>query len=208
MGSDPGAGDARAADAHADPVILEHLRERIERLGRETVEIAAYDSRWPDLFLEERARLIAMFPAPVRRVEHFGSTAVPGLSAKPIVDMLVEVTSLEEVKARIVPVLESAGYDYLWRPTTGDDGPPFYAWFIKRNNEGQRTHHIHMVERDFPHWDGLLFRDYLIAHPDVAQQYADLKRRLAAHFPSDRIAYTDGKGEFVRYITGVARRTI
>jgi GrpB-like predicted nucleotidyltransferase (UPF0157 family) len=189
-------------------MIPEHLRERIERLGRETVEIVAYDSRWPDLFLEERARLVAMFPALVRRVEHFGSTAVPRLSAKPIVDMLVEVTSLDEVKAQIVPVLESAGYDHLWRPTTGDDTPPFYAWFIKRNKEGQRTHHIHMVERDCPQWDGLWFRDYLIANPDVAQQYVDVKRRLAAQFPNDRIAYTDGKGEFVRYITGVARRTI
>jgi GrpB-like predicted nucleotidyltransferase (UPF0157 family) len=189
-------------------MIPEHLRERIERLGRETVAIVAYDSRWPGVFLEERARLTTLFPALVRRVEHFGSTAVPGLSAKPIVDMLVEVTSLDEAKAQIVPVLESAGYDYLWRPTTGDDTPPFYAWFIKRDKEGQRTHHIHMVERDFPHWEGLLFRDYLIAHPDVAQQYVDVKRRLAAQFPNDRIAYTDGKGEFVRYVTGAARRTI
>jgi GrpB-like predicted nucleotidyltransferase (UPF0157 family) len=189
-------------------MIPEHLRERIERLARETVEIVAYDSRWPRVFLEERARLIALFPALVRRIEHFGSTAVPGLSAKPIVDMLVEVTSLDEVKAQIVPVLESTGYDYLWRPTTGDDTPPFYAWFIKRDKRGQRTHHIHMVEHDFPHWEGLLFRDYLIAHPDVAQQYVDVKRRLAAQFPNDRTAYTDGKSEFVRYITGAARRTI
>jgi GrpB-like predicted nucleotidyltransferase (UPF0157 family) len=189
-------------------MIPEHLRERIERLGRETVEIVAYDSRWPALFLEERSRLVEMFPALVRRVEHFGSTAVPRLSAKPIVDILVEVTSLDEVKAQIVPVLESAGYDYLWRPTTGDDTPPFYAWFIRRNKTGQRTHHIHMVERDFPQWESLLFRDYLIAHPDVAQQYVDVKRRLAAQFPSDRSAYTDGKSEFVRYVMGAARRTL
>jgi GrpB-like predicted nucleotidyltransferase (UPF0157 family) len=189
-------------------MIPDHLRERIDRLGRETVEIVEYDSRWPERFLEERERLIALFPALVRRVEHFGSTAVPGLPAKAIVDMLVEVTGLDEVKAQIVPVLESAGYDYLWRPTSGDDTPPFYAWFIKRDKEGQRTHHIHMVERDFPNWEALLFRDYLIAHRDVAQQYAVVKRRLAAQFPNDRTAYTEGKGEFVRYITGVARRTI
>ena len=77
--------------------------------------------------------------------------------------MLIEVTSLEETTAQIVPVLEADGYDYLWRPTSGDDMPPFYAWFIKRDKEGQRTHHIHMVERDFPQWEALLFRDYLIA---------------------------------------------
>jgi GrpB-like predicted nucleotidyltransferase (UPF0157 family) len=186
-------------------MIPEHLRERIERLGCETVEIVPYDARWHGLFLEESARLTQLFTALVRRVEHMGSTAVPGLSAKPIVDMLIEVTSLEETTAQIVPVLEADGYDYLWRPTSGDDTPPFYAWFIKRNREGQRTYHIHMVERDFPQWEALLFRDYLIAHPDVAQQYVDVKQRLAAEFPNDRVAYTDGKGEFVRRVTDMAR---
>ena len=189
-------------------MIPEHLRERIERLGRETVEIVPYDSRWHGLFLEERARLVDLFPALVRRVEHMGSTAVPGLSAKPIVDMLIEVTSLEATTAQIVPVLEGDGYDYLWRPTSGDDVPPFYAWFIKRDKEGRRTHHIHMVERDFPQWEALLFRDYLIAHPDVAQQYLEVKLRLAAEFPNDRTAYTDGKGEFVRRVTDMARATL
>ena len=186
-------------------MIPEHLRERIERLSRETVAIAPYDSRWPQRFAEERSRLVALFPSLVRRIEHFGSTAVPGLSAKPIVDMLVEVTSLHETKDRIVPVLAADGYDYIWRPTSGDDVPPFYAWFIKRDKQGQRTHHIHMVEHDFPQWDELLFRDHLIAHPEVAQQYVDLKERLAAEFRNDRTAYTDGKGEFIRRITDMAR---
>lgn len=205
MGSDPGAGDARAADTAAYPVIPEHLRERIARLGRETIEIVPYDPTWPALFRDERARLTERFPGIVRRVEHFGSTAVPGLSAKPIVDMLVEVTSLDETTAQIVPALEADGYDYLWRPTSGDDTPPFYAWFIKRDKTGQRTHHLHMVERDFPQWEALLFRDYLIENPDAAQQYVDVKQRLAAEYRNDREAYTDGKGEFVRRITDIAQ---
>jgi GrpB-like predicted nucleotidyltransferase (UPF0157 family) len=186
-------------------VIPEELRNRIERLGRETVEIVAYDPAWHQRFLDERARLLARFPHLISRIEHCGSTAVPGLSAKPIVDMLVEVTSLDETVALIVPALEADGYEYLWRPTSGEDIPPFYAWFIKRNPEGQRTHHIHMVERDFPQWEALLFRDYLIANPLTAREYMDLKERLAAQFRNDREAYTDGKGEFVRRITGVAR---
>jgi GrpB-like predicted nucleotidyltransferase (UPF0157 family) len=172
------------------------------------VDIVPYDSQWPRLFDEERARLVVRFPAIVRRVEHFGSTAVPGLSAKPIVDMLVEVTSLEEAKVHVVPVLEAEGYDYIWRPTAGDDILPFYAWFIKRGTDGRRTHHIHMVEREFPQWEALLFRDYLIAHPDAAQEYVDMKLRLAAEFPNDRAAYTDRKGEFVRFITDAARRKV
>jgi GrpB-like predicted nucleotidyltransferase (UPF0157 family) len=133
---------------------------------------------------------------------------VPGLAAKPIVDILVEVTDLELTKVRIVPVLESQGYDYFWRPTHGDDGPPFYAWFIKRDSKtGARTHHIHMVEGSFAeHWDRLLFRDYLIEHREVANEYEALKRQLATAFPNDRIGYTRGKTAFVDQVTQRAKR--
>ena len=160
------------------------------------------------MFREERDHLLSSLPNElIRRIEHFGSTAVPGLSAKPIVDMLVEVTDLEATKARIAPILESQNYDYFWRPTAGDDVPPFYAWFIKRNGSGVRTHHIHMVERGFQeHWERLLFRDYLIAHPDVAHEYESLKARLAALHPKDRAAYTQGKTEFITRIMDLARR--
>lgn len=141
-------------------------------------------------------------------MEHFGSTAVPGLAAKPIVDVLVEVTDLEATKALIVPVLESRGYEYFWRPTHGDDGLPFYAWFIKRNpRTGIRTHHIHMVESHFTeHWNRLLFRDYLIEHPKVAREYEALKVRLASESARDRIAYTRGKTEFIVRVTEQAKR--
>jgi GrpB-like predicted nucleotidyltransferase (UPF0157 family) len=155
---------------------METLEERIERVLREDVTIVPYDPQWPGLFQQEKEHLLSCFPDLVRRVEHFGSTAVPGLAAKPVVDLLVEVTGLEVTKREIVPVLESQGYDYFWRPTSGDDTPPFYAWLIKRNpGSGTRTHHIHMVEKDFvEHWDCLLFRDYLIDRPDVAVETTSL----------------------------------
>src|SRR5262245_15063190 len=144
---------------------METLRQRIQRVTQEDVAIGPYDPRWPESFRHEKEHLLSCLPQElIRRIEHFGSTAVPGLAAKPIVDILVEVTDLEQTKSRIVPVLEVQGYDYFWRPTSGDDGPPFYAWFIKRDpRTGTRTHHIHMVESHFvDHWDRLLFRDYLI----------------------------------------------
>lgn len=158
----------------------------------------------------ERRHLLACLPGElVVRIEHFGSTAVPGLAAKPIVDMLVEVSDLAAVRERVVPVLESQGYDYFWRPTAGDDGPPYYAWFIKRDPAtGQRTHHIHMVtsEDDFAaHWDQLLFRDYLIEHPEVAREYETLKRRLATDFANDRVRYTQEKTGFITAITKRAK---
>ena len=187
----------------------ETLEQRIQRVLREEVAIAPYNPAWPEAFRREKEHLLSCLPADlVRRMEHFGSTAVPGLAAKPIVDVLVEVTDLEATKVRIAPLLESQGYDYFWRPTHGDDGPPFYAWFIKRDpRSGARTHHIHMVDATFTeHWDRLFFRDYLIDHPQVAREYEALKRRLAAESPRDREAYTHGKTDFILRVTDEAKR--
>lgn len=188
---------------------METLAQRIQRLVREEVAVVPYDPAWPRLFSSEKRHLLSCLPGDlIRRVEHFGSTAVPGLAAKPIVDMLIEVTGLDETKVRIAPILEAQGYEYFWRPTHGDDVPPFYAWFIKRDQDtGARTHHIHMVERDFSgHWDRLLFRDYLIEQPRMAKEYEALKFRLAAASPRDRVAYTRGKTEFIEKVTEQAKR--
>ena len=186
---------------------METIEEKIARVVKEDVAIVPYDFRWPEKFEQERLHLLACLPPDsVRRIEHFGSTAVPGLSAKPIVDILVEVKSLEDTQEKIVPILEAQGYDYFWRPSWGGDTPPFYAWFIKRDARGKRTHHIHKVEADFSHWDRLLFRDYLIAHPDVARDYSELKEKLAVAYHNDRPAYTDAKTDFVVAITEKAKK--
>ncbi len=188
---------------------MESPEQRIQRVVREEVTIAPYDPAWLELFRQEEEHLLSCLPNDlIRRIEHFGSTAVPGLAAKPIVDMLVEVTDLQATKVRIAPVLESQGYDYIWRPTHGDDGPPFYAWFIKRDpRTGTRTHHIHMVESHFTeHWDRLFFRDYLVEHPEVAREYGALKSRLASASPRDRVAYTRGKTDFIDRVTERAKR--
>ena len=184
---------------------MESFEQRLQRVLREDVAVVPYDASWPQRFLEEKAHLRAVLPAELLgRIEHFGSTAVPDLAAKPIVDMLIEVTDLEATRARIAPILEAEGYDYFWRPTFGDDVPPFYAWFIKRDRPGGvRTHHLHMITTapEFhEHWDRLRFRDYLRAHPDVAHEYGELKLRLASQHGHDRIAYTRGKSEFIRCV--------
>jgi len=187
------------------------LRERVRSALREHVAIVPYDSRWPELFRQEADHLRACIPERlIRRIEHFGSTAVPGLAAKPIVDMLVEVSSLRAARKEIAPILESQGYDYFWRPTFGDDVPPWYAFFIKRPAHGIRTHHIHMITRRRifqEHWERLLFRDYLISHPEAAREYERLKMDLAVAHSHDRIAYTNGKAAFIRRITVRARKS-
>ncbi|AQT67849.1 dephospho-CoA kinase/protein folding accessory domain-containing protein [Anaerohalosphaera lusitana] len=184
----------------------ETLAEKVARVVAERVEVVEYDPRWQGMFEAEREHLRACLPGDlVGRIEHFGSTAVEGLAGKPIVDMLVEVFDLERVKREVAGVLEGQGYEYFWRPTWGDDGDPFYAWFIKRDGEGRRTHHIHMVEPGFEHWERLLFRDYLREHVEVAGEYAELKRRLEREHGGARVAYTEAKGEFIRRVTERAR---
>ena len=170
-----------------------------------------YDPVWAELFRHEAKHLRACLPPQlIRRIEHFGSTAVPGLAAKPIIDMLVEVTSLRAARAEIAPVLEAQGYDYFWRPTIGDDVPPWYAFFIKRDLSGTRTHHIHMMTRRpvfQVHWERVLFRDYLIANSDVAGEYERLKKHLASAHPKDRRAYTVAKTDFILRVMARAKQT-
>jgi GrpB-like predicted nucleotidyltransferase (UPF0157 family) len=197
--------------------MTETLEQRIRRLTAEEVALAPYDPCWPQMFQAEAQALRTQFgPDLIRRIEHFGSTSVPGMAAKPIIDMLIEVASLDRSRTEIAPALEAKGYEYLWRPTQDDRGEPFYAWFIKRNERGERTHHLHMVEASFAeHWRRLHFRDYLIAHADAARAYEEIKLRLAREHPNDRVAYTRGKTEFIAEIMahadaereGTARRS-
>ena len=185
---------------------MESLEERIQRIVQEEIVLVPYNPCWPKTFEEEKLHLIECIPRNIlRRIEHFGSTAIPNISAKPIIDILVEVRSLAEVREIVVPILAAQGYEYFWRPTHGDAGPPFYAWFIKRDAHGNRTHHIHMVEREFEHWERLLFRDYLIEHDRSAREYEQLKHQLADTFSNDRAAYTRAKTEFIGKITQMAK---
>lgn len=184
--------------------ISKALQKRIDKVVKEKIDIVPYDLSWKIKFEEEAKFLKGKFPKIVKRVEHFGSTAVPDLSAKPVVDMLIEVTSLNAAKKKIVPVLKSLGYDYFWRPEI--DKPPMYVWFIKRDSNGKRTFHLHMVEANSKLWNRLYFRDYLRSHPKVAKQYEQLKTKLALEHPNDRETYTKAKTDFVVSVTEKAER--
>ena len=182
---------------------LKSLEQRIADALREEVSLTPYDPDWPKLFTAEAEFLWVTLPTTiVKRIEHFGSTAVPGLAAKPVIDLLVEVSSLDDTTKEVVPLLESLGYDYFWRT----DVKVPYPFFIKRDQTGKRTHHIHMVEADSKWWERLYFRDYLRIFNDEAQRYENLKRTLAEKYPNDRKGYTDGKTEFVVALTEKARR--
>ena len=177
---------------------METLEDKIKRVTAEHVTIMPYDPAWPTRFEEEREHLLADMPGGlIARIEHFGSTAVAGLAAKPIVDMIVEVRDVEEARVVVPRILEPQGYDCFWRTRRGDDTPPWYTWCIKRDDRGQRTHHLHFGPVGFK-MEELRFRDILRANPDVAAAYAALKLRLALEHGNDRDAYTDAKTEFIQ----------
>ncbi len=186
---------------------MESFEDKLSRVLAERIEVVDYDPAWPARFDSESARLAEFFPPGlVRRIEHIGSTAVPGLAAKPIIDILVGVDDFAPVVDEVAPAMERAGYDYFFRPELGDDGPR-YPWFIGRDASGARVSHIHVVLiADTAQWDRVVFRDYLRSHRDAALEYAQLKRGLAARFADDREAYTTAKTEFITRILASASR--
>lgn len=167
--------------------------------------IVEYNPVWQLLFQEETERIHKVLDKTlVTRIEHFGSTAVPGLAAKPIIDLLIGVQSLSIAKQIAVYPLESLGYAY-WH----DNPDPQRMFFVKGlPPNSPRTHHIHMVEPDSILWSRLLFRDYLRQYPDEAKNYARLKRQLANRFTSDREAYTQGKTEYIQSVMQKAKRNL
>jgi GrpB-like predicted nucleotidyltransferase (UPF0157 family) len=171
----------------------------VARALAEPVEVVPYDPAWPARFAEEATHLRTLLPPRlVGRIEHIGSTAVPGLAGKPIIDMILEVPDLACVRPEIAPILEPLGYDLFWRPETPGDPTPAYAWFARRDAAGHRTHDVHLLPPDSPHWDRLAFRDYLRAHPEAARAYGALKTRAAAEHRHDRRAYAAAKSRFIQ----------
>jgi GrpB-like predicted nucleotidyltransferase (UPF0157 family) len=157
----------------------------------EAVSLAEYDPAWPAKFERERAQLAAAIGRWIEGgVDHVGSTAVPGLEAKPTIDILAGVESLESGRACFEP-LGDLGYAYA--PYL----PADMHWFCKPS-PARREFHLHLVPVCSERYrDELAFRDLLRADPNLARAYVELKRSLAARFPADREAYTEGKTAFV-----------
>ena len=166
------------------------------------VVIVEHDYNWQQLFQEEAALIEKTLNIGlITRIEHFGSTAVPNLAAKPVVDLLIGVNSLNHAKEKAIAPLELLGYAY-WQ----DNPDPQRMFFVKGlPPNSPRTHHIHLVEPDSILWERLLFRDYLRQHSGEANRYAELKYQLAKRFFNDREAYTQSKTEYIRSVMKKAR---
>ena len=168
-------------------------------LGRGSVRLVPYRDEWKGLFEEEAARLRSVLEDKILRVEHVGSTVVEGMEVKPLIDMMVAVESLEGARG-LVPVLEELGYEHR-----GDGGVEGRIYLAK-GPRSRRTHYLSLAEPTSEHWRrSLLFRDYLRAHPEVAERYWELKRGLARTYPEDRDSYTAGKDRFIERAIEAAR---
>lgn len=164
------------------------------------VPLSVYSPLWPAIFAFESARLQAILGADTAVIEHIGSTAVPGLGAKPIIDVMVGVADLAMIERRMAE-LQADGYRYV---AEFEKSMPMRRYFVKTH--AQPGHfHVHAVVLDSPFWKShLAFRDALRGDARLAADYWKLKQRLAARYPNDREAYTDGKSTFIREAMGRA----
>lgn len=155
------------------------------------VEVVPYHTDWPEKFSAEAGKLKAVFGGKLLSIHHFGSTSIPGISAKPIIDILLIVRDIETVDS-LAPRLEALGYHAV-----GEYGIPGRRFFYKGTDE-IRSHHLHVYENGNPHiLRHLVFRDYMRSHPISARDYARLKEDLAREFPEDMEGYIAGKNAFV-----------
>ncbi len=175
-----------------------------EALGRIfPIEIVEHDPQWPELYEAEARLLREQFGDLIVHIEHIGSTAVPGLAAKPTIDLIAEITSFEEAIREIVPVLMDQGTGYGY-----PNGPPpgHMAFWKGYYPETPIKYHYHMAPADHPLMDRVFFRDYLRKYPETAKEYELLKYQLAETHRNDREAYTDAKADFIIEITGRAKK--
>jgi GrpB-like predicted nucleotidyltransferase (UPF0157 family) len=165
----------------------------------DAITVADYDPSWPRIYAAERAQIEAVAGARVLALEHIGSTAIPGLCAKPVIDMMAAVAQLSDGAALIEP-LAARGYRLIETGMTG-------RLLLRKDaaEPGVRAH-LHIVEQAT--WDTRnerLLRDYLLEHPEAAQAYGDLKRRLAAAHAEDGLAYTKAKTDLIQSLVDRAR---
>lgn len=162
--------------------------------------IVPYDPSWPDKFADEARLISEIFQSNLVAIHHVGSTSVPDLASKPVIDILLVVKNLKIVDQKN-PDMIQLGYE-----PKGEFGIPNRRYFSK-GKEDARTHHVHTFEPGAPDVaNHLNFRDYLINHPKEVAKYAKLKQKLANDYKNDINSYMDGKHSFIREILVRAKK--
>ncbi|WP_278926472.1 GrpB family protein [Staphylococcus auricularis] len=161
------------------------------------IELEDYNPNWPKIYLIEKEKLQDILVQDLITIHHIGSTAIPNIKAKPIIDILCVVKNIKDID-RYHSAMERLGYEGL-----GENGISSRRFFLKRNkNTQKRTHHVHIFDQSAygqieRHLD---FRDYLRENPKEARNYEVLKEKLAQRYPENRDKYTEGKEAFIKEI--------
>jgi GrpB-like predicted nucleotidyltransferase (UPF0157 family) len=157
------------------------------------VIVEPHDPGWAGKFDRESQIVVRALESIIVAIHHIGSTSIPAIYAKPIIDMLAEVIAIEEVDSRN-PAMARSGYQAM-----GEYGIQGRRYFRKDNDAGVREYHVHVFAVDSAKIElYIAFRDFMCAHPELAKQYSDLKRRLACEHAHDIERYMDGKDAFVK----------
>ena len=183
----------------------EYIQDSPEVTQKDHIDIVQTNPQWKTLAKTEIEHIKSLFPnGLILDIQHVGSTAIPNISAKPIIDIQIAVNSLDIAKIVSVPLLQKLGYEY-WEKNP-DQTRMFFAKGMPPYGE-KRTHHVHIVQPSSHHWhDKIAFRDYLIKHPEVAKEYEALKNKLAVAHKFDREKYTEEKTEFINEILSRVER--
>jgi len=168
---------------------------------RHLVRLVPYQPAWAELFRQEAERLRAALGGQVVRIEHVGSTSIPGVDAKPILDIVVAVRDMADVTAS-EKALRSLGYIHKF-----ENDRPGRLYFVKRLPDDRTTHHLNITQLGTECWfTHVAFRDYLREHPEAREEYRKVKLDLVEGYAADRAAYQESKGAFIERILSLARQ--
>lgn len=168
-------------------------------LKRGTVKVVPYQKSWTKEFEKEKARILEVCGDKVVAIEHIGSTSVPGLAAKPIIDIAVGIERLKDAK-KLLPCLKKLDYHFYKEFQR-------QRLFVAKGPDEKRTHYLHVMRFNGAKWmTDQLFRNYLRTHPKAVEQYAKLKQKLAVAHTDDRQAYADEKNSFIKSIIAKAAK--
>lgn len=169
-------------------------------LHKDKVSLVPHSSNWHKEFEQEKEKLQTILGNIALAIEHIGSTSIPGLSAKPILDIAVAVENIEALKS-VIPILTEAEYDILDSIETKGEV------LARKGTPDNRTHYIHVEIFGDTYWNNhIMFRDFLLKHQEYVEAYEKLKKDLAIQFSDDRKKYTDAKNDFIQNVLKLAQK--
>lgn len=169
-------------------------------LNKDSVRLENFTSTWKEMYLEEEKNLKELIGEYILGIEHVGSTSIPNLKSKPIIDIAITVNSLDDA-LKFSNILDENGYDFRY------DNAADNEYLVRKGTPDNRTHYIHIVEKDSERLNNLiLFRDYMLKHPEEVINYQSLKEHLASIYSDNRKMYTSSKNEYIQNILELAKK--